>query len=325
MKKRVSIILFTLLLTVVGSFLILYFKPSFVFIQTENKAWNIARSVIFSGMVVMILEGLYFIVKKRNDIVPYVQKFRKFTPLLYQLVRRDFLAKYKRSVLGVLWSLLSPLLTMIILTIVFSTLFRFDIENYPVYLLSGNIIFTMFNEITNTCLYSVIGASALMKKVSVPKYIFPFSRALSALINFVFSFISLLFVMWFTGSTFHLSMLFIPISIFYVFVFATGIGLILSTAMVFFRDVSYLYGIFITAITYFTPLFYPIGIIPISFRWIISLNPLYHFVECFRTCSIYGSVPSVWQNLICFILASLSLAFGLWIFNKKQDDFILFI
>ena len=120
-------------------------------------------------------------------------------------------------------------------------------------------------------------------------------------------------------------MLYIPVTIFCVFVFSTGIGLILSAAVVFFRDVTYLYGIFLTAVMYFTPLFYPISIIPDHFRWIISLNPLYHYVEYFRICAIYGGIPSLWQNVLCILLAFLSLGTGLFIFYKKQDNFILYV
>lgn len=323
MKKKLLFIL-ALLLTALCTWLLLRYLPDFVFAQGE-RTWNVLRSVFLAVMLACMVTGILAIFLYRRELAPYLRKFHKFQPLLYQLVRRDFLAKYKRSVLGVLWSLLNPLLTMIVLTVVFSFLFRFEIENYPVYLLSGNIIFTMFNEITNMCLHSVLGGASLMKKVSVPKYIFPLSRALSSLINFAFSFLALIIVMIITGAPFSPSLLYFPIPVLYAFLFSTGIGLMLSAAMVFFRDISYLYGILITAVTYFTPLFYPISIIPDRFRWIISLNPMYHFVECFRTCAIYGGIPTLWQNLICILLSLLSLGLGLVVFNKKQDDFILHI
>lgn len=286
--------------------------------------WDLTRSILLAAMISAILVGIAFFVLERERFRPYFQKFIKYRPLLYQLVRRDFLAKYKRSVLGVLWSLLNPLFTMLIMTVVFSFVFRFDIENFPVYLLSGQIVFTMFSEITNLCMNSVISAAPLMKKVSVPKYIFPISRALSSLINFAFSFVALILVMVVTKAPFHLTMLYCIVPIFLTFIFSTGIGLILSAAVVFFRDVTYLYGILLTAITYFTPIFYPISIIPDYFRWIISLNPLYHMVECFRTCVIYGGIPTLWQNLVCITLAVLSLGIGLLVFVREQDRFILY-
>lgn len=322
MKTRKLIGLFSIA-TVLGSAFLIK-TPGLLFEASESDFWNLVRGVILAAMASGILVGMIYLVSSRDTLRPYVQKFMKFRPLLFQLVRRDFLAKYKRSVLGVLWSLLSPLFTMLVMTIVFSFVFRFDIENFPVYLLSGQIIFTMFSETTNLCMNSVIGAAPLMKKVNVPKYIFPISRALSSLINFAFSFMALVLVMLFTRAPFYPSMVYCVIPVFYAFVFSTGIGLILSAAAVFFRDVNYLYGIFLTAITYFTPLFYPISIIPDKFRWIISLNPLYHLVECFRTCTIYGGIPTLWQNLVCLTLAVLSLGAGLFVFVREQDRFILY-
>lgn len=323
MKIRKFLIGLFCIATTAGS-LFLIKTPGFIFEASENSLWNVTRSVLLASMVSVIFVGFIFLGVEREELRPYAQKFLKYRPLLYQLVRRDFLAKYKRSALGVLWSVLNPLFTMLVMTVVFSFVFRFDIENFPVYLLSGQIIFTMFSEITNMCMGSIIGAAPLMKKVSVPKYIFPISRAISSLINFAFSYMALILVMLFTRAPFHLTMIYCVVPIFYTFVFSTGIGLILSAAVVFFRDVTYLYGIFLTAITYFTPLFYPISIIPERFRWIISLNPLYHLVECFRTCVIYGGIPSLWQNLVCMILAVLFLGSGLFVFIREQDRFILY-
>jgi len=323
-KKKLFLIAFFCVSTVIGCVALLNY-PNLLFEAGENAFWNFARCVLFATMASVILTGIALFVTQRKLLNPYFQKFLKYRPLLFQLVRRDFLAKYKRSVLGVLWSLLNPLFTMLVMTIVFSFVFRFEIENFPVYLLSGQIIFTMFSEATNLCMGSVISAAPLIKKVSVPKYIFPISRALSSLINFVFSFVALILVMLITKAPFHLSMIYCVIPVLYVFIFSTGVGLILSSAVIFFRDITYLYGIFLTAITYFTPLFYPISIIPDHFRWIISLNPLYHMVECFRTCAIYGGIPTLWQNLVCLTIAVLSLGIGLFVFIRKQDRFILYI
>lgn len=311
--------------TASGIFLFLFYRPNFLFASEGSVVWFIIRCALLSTMISCLICGCAAVIVNKKNLAPYFSKLKKYQPLLYQLVRRDFLAKYKRSVLGILWSLLNPLLTMLVLTIVFSFLFRFDIENYPVYLLSGQIVFTLFSEVTNLCMSSVTGAASLMKKVSVPKYIFPLSRALSSLVNFSFSFIALILVMLITRAPFHPHMLFTPVAIFYAFVFSIGIGLILSAAVVFFRDITYLYGILLTAATYFTPLFYPISIIPDRFRWIISINPLYHFVECFRTCAIYGGIPTLWQNLVCALLAVLSLGVGLAVFYRKQDSFILYV
>lgn len=325
MKRKFPLIATFIAITILGSALLLKCRPGFAFEQGDSLAWNMVRSIIFSGMIATICTGIFAVFIEKERIDPYIKKFKKFEPLLLLLVRRDFLAKYKRSVLGVLWSLLNPLLTMLVLTIVFSFMFRFEIENYPVYLLSGQIIFTMYSEITNMCMPSVLAASALMKKVSVPKYIFPLSRAISSLVNFGFSFVALVLVMLITRAPFHWSLFYTPIAAGYAFIFAVGIGMLLSALLVFFRDITYLYGILMTAVMYFTPLFYPISIIPDKYRWIMSLNPLYHFVACFRTCVIEGQIPGIWQNLICLSLAMVALFVGLFFFEKKQDEFILYI
>jgi ABC-type polysaccharide/polyol phosphate export permease len=174
-------------------------------------------------------------------------------------------------------------------------------------------------------MFSVLASAPLMKKVSMPKYIFPLSKAISALVNFFFSTVALFVVMLVTGSPIYPTILLAPLPILYIFIFSLGIGFILATAIVYFRDMSYVYGVFITAIPYITPRFYPIKIIPNHFRWLISINPLYHFVECYRTVVIYGGVPSLWQNLICSLLALISLVVGVTIFYKQQDKFILYV
>ena len=323
MKKKYLAIF--LVVSALGTAIIMSAKPAFLFDQGSNVLWNFARSMVLSCIVGCLVAGLLFVLGERDRLKPYFQKLYKYRSLLYQLVRRDFKAKYKRSVLGVVWSVLNPLATMLVMTIVFSTIFRFDIENFPVYLLSGQVIFTLFSETTNMCMSTVLGSAALIKKVNVPKYIFPLSKALSSLVNFAFSLIALLLVMLVTRAPLHFSMLAILLPIFYVFVFSLGVGMLLASVMVFFRDISYLYGILLTALSYLTPLFYPISIIPEKARWLISVNPMYHLVECFRTVAIYGGLPSAWQNIVCLLLAVLSLGAGLLAFYKNQDRFILYI
>lgn len=276
-----------------------------------------------AGAFIVCTIGILFL--ERRIMIPYFSKLLKFRPLLYQLVKRDFKAKYKRSVLGILWTVLNPLLTMIVLTIVFSSLFRFDIENFPVYLLSGQIIFLFFSEATTLSMGSILGAGAMIKKVSMPKYIFPVSRVLSSLVNLMLSLLALFLVMIFTHAPFYWTILLAPLPIFYIFLFSLGIGLIMSAAIIFFRDMMYLYSIFLTALTYFTPLFYPISIIPSNFRILFSLNPMYHYVEYFRTVAIYGGTPTFWQNIVCLLMSVVSMMIGLYVFYKKQDRFILYI
>lgn len=259
------------------------------------------------------------------NIKACVLKFYTYRTLLYQLVKRDFKAKYKRSVLGILWTVLNPLFTMLVLTAVFSTLFRFDIDNYPVYLLSGQLIFNFFSESTNLAMQSILGNAAMLKKVSIPKYIFPISRVISSLINCLLSLTALIIVMLITGANFYWTIIFSVIPIVLMTLFSMGIGLFLSSTIVFFRDVGHLYSILLTAVMYLTPIFYPISIVPENILPLFYANPIYYFVEYFRAVAIYGMIPTFEQNIICVIFALCSLIVGLFFFYKKQDRFILYL
>lgn len=324
MKKKI-IYVSTFIAATATTFALVWGHPGLLFEGGHVLVWDIFRTFLVGIMVAMLVTGTLFIIMDKDNVIPYVMRLVKFRSLLYQLVRRDFLSKYKRSVLGVLWSLLSPLFTMVILTIVFSTLFRFDIENYPVYLLSGQIVFNTFSEITNTSMNSILEASALIKKVSLPKYIFPLSKAISGMVNFACSLLALLLVMLFTGAPFHPQLLLMPIPALYLFVFSTGVGMLLASVRVFFRDISYLYSVFMTALMYLTPIFYPLSIIPEKLRFIVSMNPMQHYVKCFRAIVIYGEFPSLWQHVICLLFAVLSVGVGFFSFYRNQHKFILYV
>lgn len=255
----------------------------------------------------------------------YIQNLLKYKYLLKELVVRDIKVKYKKSVLGLLWTLLNPLLTMIILTIVFSNLFRFDIENYPVYLITGQVMFNFFSEATNMAMNSIIDNAQLIKKVYIPKYIFPISKTLSSFVNLAFSLIAVLFLIIFMRIHIGKAIVFSVLSLGYILVFAAGIGLILVSLNIFFRDIKHLYGVLLTAWMYLTPIFYPTNIIPEKFSWMIAMNPLFYMIQHFRASVLYGIIPSLQLNLICFAWALITFVFGLVIFYKAQDKFILYI
>lgn len=249
----------------------------------------------------------------------------KYQWLLKELVARDLKIKYRKSVLGYLWSILNPLLMMTILTLVFSNMFRFDIENYPVYLLTGQLMFTFFSESTNMAMNSILSGAALIKKVYLSKYIFPISRVISSFTTMIFSLFALLIVMLVTDSEFHITIIILPLVLIYVFIFSIGISLILSTIIVFFRDTQYLYGVLLTALNYLTPIFYPVNILPDWLKEIMVFNPMYNFIEMFRNIMIYGRWPEVTEHCICILFAVGALMLGIYIFKKKQNDFILYI
>lgn len=253
----------------------------------------------------------------------YIENFKKFQPLLYELVARDVKIKYRKSVLGVLWTLLNPLLMMVILSIVFSNLFKFDIENYSLYLLSGQILFNFYNESTSGAMTSILGNAALIKKVYIPKYLFVLSRIASSSINILSSFCALILVMLFTRTELHFTMFLVVIPLGYLIVFSLGIGLILAALAVKFRDVIHLYTVFLTALMYLTPIIYPISMLPDWVRMIVNLNPLTGILNIFRDVMIYNTVPTIGEFLISFVVVTVTLVFGLWIFYKQQDEFIL--
>jgi ABC-2 type transport system permease protein len=255
----------------------------------------------------------------------YVNGLLKYKWLLYELVRRDLKLKYRRSILGYIWSLLNPLLMMLVISAIFSHFFRFVIENYPIYLLTGQIIFSFYSEATNTAMTSVLSGGRLLSKVYLPKYILPMSRVLSSFVNLLFSLIAIAIVMIITETPIKPAILLFPIPLFYVLLFSLGVGMLLSVYAVFFRDVIHLYGVLISVLMYFTPIFYPISILPELPRMLMQFNPLFHFVECFRSVILYGRAPSLEIHLYCLGFSLASLMIGTIVFKKKQSQMMLYI
>lgn len=250
-------------------------------------------------------------------------EFKKYYPVLVQFVQRDFKTKYRRSVLGVLWSVLNPLGTMIVMTIVFSSFFRFNIENFPVYLMCGQLIFNFFNESSVTAMNSIVGNSSLIQKVYIPKYLLPLSSVLSSLVNLLTSFIALVIVLLFTRTPLSWTVLLIFIPIFYTMLFSYGLGLILSVIATSFRDMQHLYGVVTVAWSYLTPIFYPMDILPDNIKTLVKFNPLTQFVEMMRSVVLYGQAPTVNQIIYCTVVCFVFLVLGLFVFKKHEDNFIL--
>lgn len=245
--------------------------------------------------------------------------------LVNQLVKRDFKTKYKRSTLGFFWSFLNPLFTMIVQYIVFSTIFRSDIENFPVYLLSAGIVFNFFTESVGGGLCAIVGNASLITKVYVPKYIYPFSKVLSTAINLVISMLPLLLAVWITGEEITTAFLLIPFLFLCLIGFCVGMSLILSTSMVFFRDTQFLWGIISLVWMYATPIFYPESIIPEHFAFILKGNPMYHYLKFFRTVLMQGVSPQMAEYGYCIGFAVLFLLIGAGIFQRAQNKFVLYL
>lgn len=250
------------------------------------------------------------------------QPFFRYGFLLEQLVSRNFNTKYRQSVLGVLWSFLNPLLTMAVQYIVFSQLFRSDIAHFPVYLLSGIILFGFFTECVSLGMDSIVMNGPLITKVAMPKVIFPLSRSLSSLINLVISLVPLLVIMLISGAPFTPALLLMPAVIALLFLFALGMTLLLCTMNVFFRDVRFLWSVVSLLWTYATPIFYPISIIPTGWRTLFRCNPMYQFIDCLRTITIGGAAPSLTQWAACLGCALIPLGLGWIVFRRNEDKFV---
>lgn len=260
--------------------------------------------------------------------------FKKYRFLMNQLITRDFKVKYKRSVLGVVWSLLYPVLMMIVMSIVFSQMFKFKVEgiNYLVYLMTGIVMWQYFSEASNLAMTSVVSNFALISKVYIPKYIFPFAKCLFVGINFLLTLIPwfcLILLTQFGIGTYPASInvyyLLIPYIFFCFFLFTLGIGLLLSCVSVFLRDMFYIYGIILTIWNYFTPVFYSIEILPASLQKLFQFNPVYQFITAVRSIVLYGQRPSFTTLALIGVIGVVTLGIGSFVFKKKQDKFIYYI
>lgn len=255
-----------------------------------------------------------------------IKTFFKFKPLLIELITRDVKTKYRRSILGVMWTLLNPLLMMVVLSVVFSNLFRFNIENYPLYIMSGQVIFNFFSESTTSAMSSIVDNAPLIKKVYIPKYLFALSRVSSSVINVMASFSALIIVMIFTNTELHFTIFLAFVPIILLIILSVGIGLILATIAVKFRDIIHLYGVLVTALMYLTPVIYPtnqLDSVPVIKFLVFEINPISRIMMIFRDLVMYNTIPSVLDFLICLLIGLVALAIGLHVFYKHQDNFIL--
>ena len=255
-----------------------------------------------------------------------LKDFFRYKDLLKHLVMRDIKLKYRRSILGYLWSVLDPLLTMIVMTVVFSTMFSRNIDNFPVYLFCGQLLFNFTRTSTSQAMNSINANGAMMKKAYVPKYIFTFSKIISTLIDLLFNMVALLLVMFGTGADFSICNLLFPAVLLQLFVFNLGLGMFLAQANVFFKDVRYIYNAVMMAWMYLTPIFYPVEALPQTVRFAIThFNPMYYYVKQFRDILYSGVLPQGEYVLGGCVAALVMLVFGTGMFLKNQDRFILHI
>lgn len=255
-----------------------------------------------------------------------IKNFTKYKNLLYELIKKNIKLKYRRSYLGILWTLIEPLLTMIVLTFVFGTLLDRGNKEFPVYVLTGRLLYSFFQSATKAGLKSVSGNASMIKKVYVPKYIYVFSSVISNFVIFLISLIVLIGVgiVLDVKPTIYLLQAFIPLII--LFVMTLGISLILATLSVFFRDMEYIWGVVTMLIMYACAIFYPVDkIISSGKGWVFNINPVYMCIANFRNTVLYGIPMDMQYFVVSSVIALALLAIGSYVFYKNQDKFILYI
>lgn len=260
--------------------------------------------------------------------------FKRYWFLITQLISRDFKVKYKRSVLGILWSLLNPLLTMTVMTIVFSQMFKVRVSdtNYIVYLMTGIIMFNYFSGATTSAMSSVVENFTLINKIYIPKYIFPIAKCLFVGIDFILTlipwFIIILLTQFGLGKypcSINIYYLLLPVIFACFFLFTVGVGFFVSCISVFLRDVFHIYGIVLTLWNYLTPIFYGMEMLPSALRTLMKFNPLYQFINAARSIVLYGTPPNLLHFLIMALIGLITFFIGGYIFRKKQDKFIYYV
>lgn len=254
--------------------------------------------------------------------------FWKYRYLLQNLIMRDFKLKYRRSVLGVAWSVLNPLLTCLVMWAVFGALFNSrgqGIENFPVFLIIGQLMFNFFRESTTMAMESVLKNGPLLRKVYIPKYIFPLEKCCFALVNCFFSLIALVLVMLFTWTPLASTALLALVPLALLFCFSLGIGLMLSSLYVFVRDIMHIWEVFCTLLVYGSAIFYDPNQMQGWVQWVIKFNPIYHYITAIRSCVLWGTGLEGDRMLICAVCALVSLVIGVAVFKKNQDNFVLYM
>ena len=254
-----------------------------------------------------------------------LKKFKRYQFLFEELTKRDFKTKYKRTVLGMAWSVLSPLLNLLIMRLVFTRFFGDTVEHYTTYLFCGNLMFSYFNESTSQGMLSLVGNSGIFTKVNVPKYLFLFSKNVQTLINFGLTFFVFLLFCALDHITFTWKFILLFCPILCLLLFNIGMGLILSALYVFFRDMQYLWAVFSQLLMYMSAIFYTIDAYSPMTQNLFLLNPVYLTIRYFRKIVIDGVIPSIWFHLLMMTDVAIALGLGCWMYKKNNTKFLYYV
>lgn len=249
----------------------------------------------------------------------------RYRELIWALALKDLKIRYKRSVLGFLWALLNPALLMVVLTLVFSTVMRFAIPHYAIFLLCVLLPWTFFSQSVAYAVESIVGNGELIKKVSVPKLVFPVAALVSNMINLLLSMIPLAILVPLLGHKFFWTWIYLPVPLLALTIFTLGTTFFFAAANVYYRDVAHIVQVLLSAWFYFTPIIYSLDFIPEHYRWLFKLNPIIYVINGFRLAIYYGQLPQMRSILASFICAFIALFLGYGFFRRYQNSFVFYL
>jgi ABC-2 type transport system permease protein len=259
------------------------------------------------------------------DLRELVLSTYRYRELIWALALKELKIRYKRSVLGFLWALLNPALMMVVITVVFSTILRFGIPHYAIFLLSVLLPWTFFSQSLSYGVESIVGNGELIKKVSVPKLVFPVAAVVSNIINLALSFIPMALLVLSLRHPFYSTWLFLPVPIVALIIFTLGTTFFFAAANVYYRDIAHILQVVLSAWFYFTPIIYALDFIPANRQWLFKLNPIIYVINGFRLAIYYGQLPK-WPSIVAsFACAFIALIIGFAIFRRYQDDFVFYV
>lgn len=261
-----------------------------------------------------------------NSIVENIKhKVMSYQFMFIELVKRDFKQKYKRTILGMVWSLLSPLLMLSVLALIFGSFFGRSIPHFIIYLFSGQVVFNYFMESTNTGMNALMSNANIFTKINVPKYLFLFSKNVSALINFGIILLIYFAAIWIEGLDFTWKFLCLFYPIICLILINLGLGLILSAFFIFFRDIQYLYGLFTQIVMYGSAIFYSIDFLPHHIQILFYCNPIFVTITYFRSIIIYNTVPDLLIHGLLATYAAILFALGCYVYKKYNYKFLYYV
>ena len=269
------------------------------------------------------LSVVYDSTRRGSAVLEELREILNYRHLIWQLVRRDILTRYKRSFLGVAWTMLNPLGMMLVWTIAFSQVFKLsDMPSYPSFVLNGLLAWTFFSQTTTAAMVNLVWGGGLLNRIYIPRVSFALAAVGTGLVNLLLSLVPLVVVMLVTGMPIQWTFIFVPVSILILCAFALGVGLLISTWAVYFPDITEMYQILLTAWMFLTPIMYPEEFLPQAYRvYITSLNPMYHMVKLFRIPIYFGRFPTLMEFLIPLSIAVVVLVIGWVVFARKSDEF----